>query len=369
MKVLISGGGTGGHIFPAIAIADALQTLDRTIEILFVGAKGKMEMKKIPESGYKIIGLPIRGFNRKFSFQNFVLPIYILRSLWKAMSILRSFKPDVVVGVGGYASGAILKAASWLRKPIVIQEQNSYPGITNRIMSKDASRIFVAFDGMESYFDKDKIVHSGNPVRQNLSHHIEKKQARMYFGLDPDMKTIGVFGGSLGARSVNDAILSIVDKFKENQIQLIWQTGSIYFNKIQEDLKVKDKHIVILDFIDRMDMAYSACDFVISRAGALTLSELCLRVKPAILVPSPNVVEDHQRKNAEAMLKSNAARMILDSELDKCLWPEIKKLIDDKDLILKLETNLSKLAKPDAAIEIAREIINIAKETKHLTHV
>jgi UDP-N-acetylglucosamine--N-acetylmuramyl-(pentapeptide) pyrophosphoryl-undecaprenol N-acetylglucosamine transferase len=351
MKVLISGGGTGGHIFPAIAIADALQTLDRTIEILFVGAKGKMEMKKIPESGYKIIGLPIRGFNRKFSFQNFVLPIYILRSLWKAMSILRSFKPDVVVGVGGYASGAILKAASWLRKPIVIQEQNSYPGITNRIMSKDASRIFVAFDGMESYFDKDK------------------KQARMYFGLDPDMKTIGVFGGSLGARSVNDAILSIVDKFKENQIQLIWQTGSIYFNKIQEDLKVKDKHIVILDFIDRMDMAYSACDFVISRAGALTLSELCLRVKPAILVPSPNVVEDHQRKNAEAMLKSNAARMILDSELDKCLWPEIKKLIDDKDLILKLETNLSKLAKPDAAIEIAREIINIAKETKHLTHV
>ncbi len=369
MKVLISGGGTGGHVFPAIAIADALTGIESSTEILFVGAKGKMEMTKVPEAGYKIIGLPIRGFNRKLSLQNFLLPFYLLKSLWTSWSIIRNFKPDIVVGVGGYASGAILKMASWFKKPIVIQEQNSYPGITNRLMAKAAVKIFVAFDGLENYFDKHKIVVSGNPLRNSLNENVDSSVAKQYFGLNPLTKTVGVFGGSLGAKSINESILTIIDSLKAENIQLIWQTGNLYFQSITSDARVHDKRFKILGFVDRMDLAYSACDLIISRAGALTLSELCLRSKPAILIPSPNVVEDHQRKNAEAMVKVNAARMILDADSHLQLWSQIKQLLYNESVLTEMKLNLARLAKPNAANHIANEIILIANNRKQKLNV
>ncbi len=361
MNVLISGGGTGGHVFPAIAIADAIRSIKPETEILFVGALGKLEMQKVPDAGYRIIGLPIRGLQRRLSLQNIKLIYSLCKSLWMSASIIKSFKPDVVVGVGGYASGPVLKLASWKKKPIVIQEQNSFPGVTNRLMAMSAEKICVAFDGLEKYFDKSKIVITGNPVRKDLIQIADPSIARIHFGLDPNKKTIGIFGGSLGARSINEAMLHIADKMQDQNIQWLWQTGSLYYQELTQHASAKLNNVKMLPFIDRMDFAYAASDIVVSRAGALTLAELCVQAKPSILIPSPNVAEDHQRKNAEAMLSKHAAKMILDHEAKEKLWNELYELLQDESLRSKMKLELKKLARPDAAKDIATEIINLVK--------
>ncbi len=361
MKVLISGGGTGGHVFPAIAIADAVRSINPETEILFVGALGKLEMQKVPQAGYKIIGLPIRGFQRKLSLQNIKLIYSLVKSLWMSMEIIRTFKPDVVVGVGGYASGPILKMAAWKKIPILIQEQNSFPGVTNKLMAKAAKKICVAFEGLEKYFEKSKIAITGNPVRKDLINDVDSSRARMHFGLDPNIKTVGIFGGSLGARSINEAVLHIADKMEDENIQWLWQTGSLYYEQLSKHSLAEKKNVKILPFIDKMDFAYAASDIIVSRAGALTIAELCVKAKPSILIPSPNVAEDHQRKNAEAMLKKNAARMILDANAKSDLWKQIIELLDSEELKNEMKMALKKLARPNAALDIAKEVIELTK--------
>jgi UDP-N-acetylglucosamine--N-acetylmuramyl-(pentapeptide) pyrophosphoryl-undecaprenol N-acetylglucosamine transferase len=362
MRVLISGGGTGGHVFPAIAIADAVRSIQPDAEILFVGALGKLEMHKVPAAGYDIIGLPIRGFQRKWSMQNIKLIFNLCKSLWMSFGIIRNFNPQVVVGVGGYASGPVLRVASWKNKPILIQEQNSYPGITNRIMSKAAKIICVAFEGLEKYFDKNKIAFTGNPVRKDLVNEVNTTAARNHFGLDPSKITVGIFGGSLGARSINDGIVHLKDKIKDANVQWLWQTGSLYYDELSKHELANTSNVKMLPFIDRMDYAYAACDIVVARAGALTLAELCVQAKPSILVPSPNVAEDHQRKNAEALVMKGAAKMILDAAMKTELWNEIMKLINDDSARNQMKLELKKMAKPNAANDIANEILKLVKE-------
>ncbi len=357
-RVIISGGGTGGHIFPAVAIADELKNRNPKIEILFVGAQGRMEMEKVPQAGYAIVGLPIAGLQRRLTFSNFLLPFKIAKSLLKARAIIRSFKPQLVIGVGGYASGPTLKMANLLGIPTLIQEQNSFAGKTNKLLAKKAKTICVAYDGMESFFSKEKIVLTGNPVRKEMSVQVNRLEAFEFFKLDPNKKTILVIGGSLGARSINQAISNEIEGWKalENEIQVVWQCGKLYYENLLEIVeKSRAKNIVLLQFIQRMDLAYASADIVVSRAGALSVSELCLLGKASILVPSPNVAEDHQTKNAMSLVVKNAAILIKDNELNNKLMHIVKSLLADQSEIIKLESNCSSLAKPHATQEIVNE--------------
>ncbi len=362
-RIIISGGGTGGHIFPAIAIADALKKLYPDIELLFVGANGRMEMEKVPAAGYQIEGLDIAGFQRGSILKNLSLPFKILNSVQKAKSIIENFKPDAVVGVGGYASGPVLYAASNKNIPILIQEQNSYAGITNKWLSKKAKRVCVAFDGMEKFFPADRIIKTGNPIRRS-SVDIEGKRAGSFdfFKLSPTKKTILVTGGSLGAGTLNKCMLAGLEELIAADMQLIWQTGKYYYKGIVEKLGENvHPNICVLAFLNRMDLAYAAADVIISRAGAGTIAELCIVKKPVILVPSPNVAEDHQTKNAQALVNQNAAILVRDIDAENTLIKTVLALLKDEDQQQKLSTQIGKLAMPDADLNIAKEVLKITE--------
>ncbi len=365
-RIIISGGGTGGHIFPAISIANSIKNADKSAEILFVGAKGKMEMEKIPIAGYKIIGLPVRGFQRKFTLKNIGVIYRLFISMIKAKKILKDFKPDIVVGVGGFASGPILRAAVKKNIPTLIQEQNSYAGVTNRILAKNVDRICVAYDGMERFFPEDKIVKTGNPVRQKLlNSSIKKEDGILFFELEANKRTILALGGSLGALTINESIAQNIEKIIDAKIQLIWQTGKSYYPKAKEIVdKLNNPTIKVKDFISRMELAYSVADVVISRAGASTVSELTLIKKPAILVPSPNVAEDHQTKNAMALIKNDAAMMITDKEARKLLVDEAIKLINDDYRLEVYRENIAKMGVKNSADIIRNEIFKLIEASK-----
>lgn len=361
-RVIISGGGTGGHIFPAVAIANALKKIAPDTDILFVGANGRMEMEKVPAAGYKIIGLDIQGFQRKSLLKNILLPYKILKSVLKARAVIKNFKPDVAVGVGGYASGPLLYAASQMKIPYLIQEQNSYAGITNKRLAKGAERICVAFEGMDKFFPAEKIMLTGNPIRKDAV-NIENKRfaAAELLSLSPHKKTILITGGSLGAGTLNKSMLAGLDKIILADVQLIWQTGKFYYKSITEQLKGKQHpNIKVFEFLHRMDLAYAATDLVISRAGAGTIAELCAVKKAAILVPSPNVAEDHQTKNAMALVQNNAAILISDSVAEFELIDSALLLINSKNKCRELAENIGKMALPDADEIIAKEILKIA---------
>ncbi|MCW3804242.1 undecaprenyldiphospho-muramoylpentapeptide beta-N-acetylglucosaminyltransferase [Plebeiibacterium marinum] len=358
MRVIISGGGTGGHIFPAVSIANALIQRDKNIDILFVGAEGKMEMEKVPAAGYKIVGLPVAGFQRRLTFKNITFFFKLASSMLKARKVVKDFNPDVVVGVGGYASGPVLRVASNRNIPCVIQEQNSYPGVTNKILSKKVSRICVAYPDMERFFPKDKIILTGNPVRQNLLKKIEKRDAAKYFDLDPDKRVVFVTGGSLGARSVNEGVLAGYQKLLDQNIQLIWQTGKFYYEDIKKAVP-ENKNVKIMAFVDKMEAAFALADVVVSRAGASSISEMALLQKAVVFVPSPNVSEDHQTKNAIALVKESAAILVKDSEVRERLIGEVLELVQDDDRMSTCQMNIVKFAKPDAANEIVDEILKL----------
>ena len=364
LKVIISGGGTGGHIFPAIAIANALKLASNDIDILFVGAEGRMEMEKVPAAGYKIEGLWISGLQRKLTLSNLSFPFKLISSLLKAKKILKRFKPDVVIGTGGYASGPMLRVASNAGVPTLIQEQNSFPGITNKLLAKKVNTICVAYDGMERFFPKEKIILTGNPVRQDILDLEGKREKGLeYFGLDANKKILLVIGGSLGARTVNESIAGMLDLLAENNIQLVWQTGKAYFPQAQELVKkYEGKGIKAFDFITKMDYAYAVADAVVSRAGASSVSELCLVRKASILVPSPNVAEDHQTKNAMALVNHNAAVLVKDMESREKLGQEVIALMKDEDRMRKLEANIGRLAFQDSAKVIASEVLRLVKK-------
>ena len=365
LKIILSGGGTGGHIFPAVAIANEIKKLVPDVEILFVGALGKMEMEKVPAAGYKIIGVPIAGLQRKFTLQNFKLPFLIIKSLLKTKKIINEFKPNVVVGTGGYASGPLLRAATNKDIPALIQEQNSYAGITNKILSKKVNKICVAYDGMEKFFPKEKIILTGNPVRQDVIEITNKKtEALSYFKLDGTKKTVLVVGGSLGAKAINEAIGNGLSEFAKNNIQLVWQTGKIYFETAKKQTAdFESKNIMATDFISRMDLAYAVADIVISRAGAGAISELCLVQKPCILVPLPTAAEDHQTKNAMALVNKQAAIIVKDADSSKELLKEAVKLIHDEDKQLQLKSNMKQLAFSNSANIITKEVLKLANYT------
>lgn len=363
LKVIVSGGGTGGHIFPAIAIANALKTISANIEILFVGAEGRMEMEKVPAAGYKIEGLPISGFQRKLTLKNITVLFKIIKSLMKANKILKSFKPDVVIGTGGYASGPMLQAAARKGIPTLIQEQNSYPGITNKILAKKAAKICVAYEGMEKFFPKEKIILTGNPVRQDILNLDGKRERGLeFFGLSGNKKILLVIGGSLGARTINESIAASLEELKKEEIQIVWQTGKSFFPIAKETVsKYEEKGIKAFDFITKMDYAYSVADVVVSRAGASSVSELCLVRKPAILIPSPNVAEDHQTKNAMALVTHSAAILIKDNEAKQKLSSVIIDLMKNEEQRTKLQENIARMAFKDSAIVIANEILRLVK--------
>ena len=357
-KFILSGGGTGGHIYPAIAIANELKSRFPNAEILFVGAKDKMEMQKVPQAGYKIEGLWIAGLQRKLTLQNTMFPLKLMSSLWKSRKIIRSFKPDAVIGTGGFASGPLLQAANSFGIPTVIQEQNSYPGITNKLLSKKANAICVAYENLERFFPKEKIVFTGNPVRQDLVEVDSKRQEGIeYFKLDPNKKTLLVLGGSLGARRVNQLIEKELDFLLEKGIQVFWQCGKLYFEDYK---KYNDKqNVQVVSFIDRMDLIYAAADFVISRAGASSVSELCLVGKPTIFIPSPNVAEDHQTKNAKAIVDKKGAILLKENELDSTFETTFSDLISNEKWQNEISKNIKSLAKPNATKDIVEEIIKL----------
>ncbi len=361
IKIIVSGGGTGGHIFPAISIANALKKQNANCEIMFVGAEGKMEMEKVPAAGYKIVGLPIRGLQRKLTKENLKFVPRLIKSLKLAKKILNEFKPDAVVGVGGYASGPLLYLASKKKIPTLIQEQNSYAGITNKILAKKANKICVAYEGMDRFFSKKKIVITGNPVREDLLYvDLKKQEALEYFGLSASRKTILIVGGSLGARTINNSVLHGLDAVNQANVQVIWQTGKFYKKELQQKLENRcSKNLKIFDFLSRMDLAYAATDLVISRAGAGTISELCLVGKPSVLVPSPNVAEDHQTKNAMALVEKNAAIMVKDVDAKKHLMTRALKLIENEKEQTELAKNCKLLAKPNAAKDIANQVFTM----------
>lgn len=362
MKVIISGGGTGGHVYPAITIADAIKNKRPDAEILFVGARGKLEMEKVPAAGYPIKGLWISGFQRKLTWQNLLFPLKLVLSLWKANTIIRQFKPDVVVGVGGYASGPLLNMAERNRIPTVLQEQNSFPGVTNRLLAKKAAKICVAYEGMDRFFDKGKLVLTGNPVRSGFFQNLDQKkaEAQQHFGLHTDKKTLFVFGGSLGARTINQALEASSELLKSRKdVQVIWQIGKLYIEQFANCETAKLEQVVTRVFIDRMDLAYAMADVVIGRAGALTISELCLVGKPAILVPSPNVAEDHQTKNARALVEKKAAVMVEDAKALTDLIPAALNILDNLETQSTLSRNIRRLAKPEAADQIAQTILSL----------
>jgi len=362
-KMLISGGGTGGHIFPAIAIANAVKKRYPDVEILFVGAEGRMEMEKVPAAGYKIAGLRIQGMPRKVTLKWFSFFRDLLRSMVKARRIMKEFNPDVVVGVGGYASGPMLKIATQKKIPTVIQEQNSFPGKTNKMLAKSVSRICVAYDGLEKWFPKDKIVLTGNPVREDVV-QLEGKRARAaeLFGLNAEIKTILIVGGSLGARTINEAVHYSIERFKAAGVQVVWQTGKSYFPVAQKAVQdAQAENIKVMDFITRMDLGYAIADVVISRAGAIAISELCLVRKPVILVPSPNVAEDHQTKNALALVNHHAALLVKDADAKEQLATTVLELLENEEKCHSLHRNIGGLGFTNSAEAIASVIADLVK--------
>ena len=355
LKFILSGGGTGGHIYPAIAIANELKSRFPEAEFLFVGAQDKMEMQKVPQAGYAIKGLWIAGLQRRLTFDNALFPIKLVSSLLKSRAIIRKFKPDVVIGTGGFASGPLLQAAAMAGIPTVIQEQNSYPGITNKLLAKKARKICVAYDNLDSFFPKEKMILTGNPIRQDLiAIDSKREEAIRYFNLDANKKTLLVLGGSLGARRINQLIAKEITALSNQNIQVIWQCGKLYF----EDYKhfSNNTNIQVLSFIDRMDLVYAATDVVISRAGASSVSELCVVGKPVIFIPSPNVSEDHQTKNAQAIVDKKGGLMIKESELDAKFTTVFNDLVSNENLQKELSDNIKKLAKVNATKEIVDEI-------------
>lgn len=364
LKIIISGGGTGGHIFPAISIANEIREREPNCEILFVGAEGRMEMERVPSAGYKIIGLPIMGFPRKPGIKTVTFFMKLAESLRRAHRLIKQFKPDVVVGVGGYASGPVLRKANKLKFPSLIQEQNSYAGLTNRLLAKKADKICVAYNNMEKYFPAGKIVYTGNPVRKdllNVKNRIE--EARAFYQLDKNKKVLLVVGGSLGARTLNDSLFQNIEMLKNSNVEVIWQTGKYYYNSILEKTaNMELPNIHIHQFLSRMDLAYAVADLVVSRAGAGTISELCLTGCPTILVPSPNVAEDHQAKNAMALVEQNAALMISDADAPLLLVSEALNLLNNEQQLSSLSHNISLLAKPNAAADIVTLILELAKK-------
>ena len=368
LRIVISSGGTGGHIFPAVSIANAIKTLCPDAKILFVGALGRMEMTRVPAAGYEIKGLPVRGLIRPlWSPKNIGVLIDYLKSKRQVRAIIRDFRPMVAVGVGGYASGATLDAAASMGIPCLIQEQNSYAGMTNKHLAAKAEKICVAYDGMERFFPADKIVKTGNPVRQALlESNITREEALATFGLAPGKKTILLVGGSLGARTVNESVLSHLDLVRESDVQFIWQTGKYYNASIMERLAKEPKmdNLVVTDFISDMAAAYKAADLVISRAGASSISEFCLIGKPVVLVPSPNVAEDHQTKNAMALVNRDAAILVKDADAAESLLPLAVKTVNDEARLKSLSENILKLALPDSAVIIAKEVIRMAERLK-----
>ena len=355
MRYLISGGGTGGHIFPAVSIANALKELDPEAEILFVGALGRMEMERVPQAGYQIIGLPVRGFNRAQPWKNVSVLIDLAKSIRQVRRIIRDFKPNVGVGVGGYASGAAMWAASKMGIPILLQEQNGFAGVTNKILKDKAEKICVAYEGMERFFPADKIILTGNPVRQNLTGGKRKKTGH---------PSLLIIGGSLGARTINEAILTALPELAKSGIHVVWQTGKIYYDKIINSEAYKraaGTWLEVLPFLAGMPDRYAQADLVISRAGASSISELCLLGKPAVLVPSPNVAEDHQTHNAMALVNKNAAVLVRDAEAAEKLVPTALELIQNEKRLEQLHTNVLKLAQTDSAKRIAEEVMKLAK--------
>ena len=361
LKFILSGGGTGGHIYPAIAIANELKSRFPDAEILFVGASNKMEMQKVPQSGYPIKGLWIAGIQRKFTFDNALFPIKLLDSLLKSRTIIRHFKPDVVIGTGGFASGPLLRVAGISGIPTVLQEQNSFPGITNKWLSKKASKICVAYENLEKFFPKNKIVLTENPVRQDLVNFTQKRaEGLAFFKLDATKKTILVLGGSLGARRINQLIAKELLNFSSQNVQLIWQCGKLYFDEYSHFNE--KENVQVLPFIDRMDLAYASADVIISRAGASSVSELCLVGKPTLFIPSPNVAEDHQTKNANAIVDKEGALLVKESALDTQFTTTINSLLNDEELQKKLSQNMLQLAKPNATKDIVDEIVKLIKK-------
>jgi len=358
-KFIISGGGTGGHIYPAIAIANELKLRFPKAEFLFVGAQDKMEMQKVPQAGYAIKGLWIAGLQRKLTLQNLLFPVKLISSLWKSRAIIKSFKPDVVIGTGGFASGPLLQMANSLNIPTLIQEQNSYPGITNKLLSKKANKICVAYENLDRFFPNDKMILTGNPVRQDLiSIDSKRAEAIKYFNLDPAKKTLLILGGSLGARRVNQLIEKELDFFASQNVQIIWQCGKFYLDEYK---KYDSNKVQVLAFIDRMDLVYAAADFVISRAGASSVSELSIVGKPVLFIPSPNVAEDHQTKNAKSIVDKKGALMIKESELDENFSSVFSDLITNENLQKQLSENIKKLAKVNATNDIVDEIVKLIK--------
>ena len=373
-RVIVSGGGTGGHIFPAISIANAIRQQRPDAKILFVGAEGRMEMQRVPDAGYEIIGLPVAGFDRKRLWRNVGVIIKLLRSQWKARKIIKQFKPQVAVGVGGYASGPTLKTAAMMKIPTLIQEQNSYAGVTNKLLAKNAHKICVAYEGMERFFPKEKIILTGNPVRQTLlSQKVSREEAANHFGLDAQRKTILIIGGSLGARTLNETMIAGLDMIKQHpEIEFIWQVGKVYIEQVKTTLAeysgkpVCNQHVeglpnlYVNDFIKSMEYAYAASDLVVSRAGAGSISEFCLLGKPVILVPSPNVAEDHQTQNALALVNRNAALYVKDSEANRQLMNLAIETVCNDDKLKELGKNILDMALPNSAEIIASEVLRLA---------
>ena len=374
MKYLISGGGTGGHIFPAVSIANALREADPNCEILFVGALGRMEMERVPQAGYKIIGLPVKGFDRSRPWKNLRVVIDLVRSMIQARKIVRDFRPDVGIGVGGYASGAAMKVTAKMGVPILLQEQNGFAGVTNKLLKDDAKKICVAYEGMERFFPKDKIILTGNPVRQNLTSGTKEEAIKYFneeFGVNftTEKKTLLIIGGSLGARTINQSIIAHLNDLVDSDIQVIWQTGKNYFADCQTALeeynskyKIQNSKFICTDFVSQMPLAYALADLVISRAGASSISELCLLGKPSILVPSPNVAEDHQTHNAMALVRKDAAVLVKDADAKDTLIASALSLIQNDNQLQALHKNILTLALPDSARLIAEEVMSLAKQ-------
>ena len=364
LRIIISGGGTGGHIFPAVSIANAIKELQPNTEILFVGAEGRMEMHRVPAAGYPIKGLPVAGFDRKNLLKNIPVLIKLFKSQRLARKIVKDFRPHAAVGVGGYASGPTLKVAGSMGIPTLLQEQNSYAGVTNKLLAKQAKKICVAYEGMERFFDKSKIILTGNPVRQGLlNHSIQREEAISSFGLYPQKKTVLILGGSLGARTINQCLMANLDKVKSSGVQFIWQTGKIYIEEARKAVAQAGElpMLHVTDFISDMATAYSAADLVISRAGAGSISEFCLLQKPVILVPSPNVAEDHQTKNALALVNKNAALYVKDAEAKDLLLDKAIEAVNQPELLKNLSKNIAELAFTDSANVIAKEVIKLAE--------
>jgi UDP-N-acetylglucosamine--N-acetylmuramyl-(pentapeptide) pyrophosphoryl-undecaprenol N-acetylglucosamine transferase len=356
---ILSGGGTGGHIYPAVAIANEIKSRFPDSNFLFVGAQDKMEMQKVPQAGYKIEGLWIAGLQRKLTLQNVLFPIKLISSLWKSRKIIKQFKPDVVIGTGGFASGPLLQMANMMGIPTVIQEQNSFPGITNKLLSKKANKICVAYENLERFFPKGKMILTGNPVRQDLINIDDKRaEALEYFNLDSSKKTVLVLGGSLGARRINQLIERELGKMISLDTQIIWQCGKLYY---EEYKKYNSKTVQVVAFIDRMDFVYASADFIISRAGASSVSELCIVGKPVIFIPSPNVAEDHQTKNAKSIVDKKGALMLKESELNTQFSLVFEALLKDKGKQIQLSENMKQLALPNATKQIVDEIVSLIK--------